>query len=234
MATGVKAYYDHWYEVVDRPPFRQGDIVRNVVVFWLREDLSAPNPDAVSTQGAQIDAKWLRGDWILLDASCDLDQRVCPQVLVAPVEMATHQTLKAPDEKQFKQRLEVMRRGGYPTRFLLSDHPKLSPPLAPSFVDFRHHLVLPIEYLERNAGGAILRLKSPMRELFGNWVGACISRVGPETEASIPAFTPALHDAQRLQAAALEDEGPLTPPAAVPRAGLLASLKKRGKRFFGR
>lgn len=212
---GANPYWRHWYEVVQQPPFRQGDILRGIVALWLSDALQVPEQNVASTDPIQVSAKWNKGDWIILDGSCDLDQRVCPQVLLARVEMATQQSLKAPDDKQFKQRLEVTRRGGYPTKFLLSDHPELTPPFALSFVDFRNHVLMPLKYLEKHAGGTILRLRAPIREQFGNWVGACVSRVGPEDVTLIPAFTSALHDAHRLQAAALESPEP--PPQVAQR-----------------
>lgn len=229
MAAGSGHYWDYWYETVAQPPFRQGDILRSVVAFWLDSDVPIPSAAAL---GGAVATNYRRGDWILLDASCDLDQRVVPQALLAPVEPATHQTLKAPDDKQFKQRLEVMRKGGYVTRFLLSDHPELTPPFQLSFVDIRHHVVMPLESLEAQVVSPIIRLRSPIREQFGNWVGACFSRVGPENVALIPPFTASLHDEQRLRAATLEADG-VTPSPVGSEQGKQNRLIRFVKRHLG-
>jgi hypothetical protein len=46
--------------------------------------------------------------------------------------------------------------------------------------------MLPAAYLLRHCHDGRLRLRHPFRESFGNWVGASISRVGPEDETLIP------------------------------------------------
>jgi hypothetical protein len=187
------AHHQYWYEQATPPPFRQGDIVRDVTAAWLPADFSPERNPVVDTSIA---------DWIVLEASCDLDQGRCAQVLLARVIEANAVNLKTNDAKSLNERLELIRRGGYVTRFMLAEHPHSKLPL--SFVEFNTRVMLPHEYLKRvSAASGVLRLKSPFREQLGNWVGSCFSRVGPENETLIPAFTK-LHDAHRLKA--LDDQ----------------------------
>jgi hypothetical protein len=183
-------HHRHWYESTGSGPFRQGDIFRGATIAWL--------PDTF-TPHSENELNLVTANWIALEASCDLDQRRCTQVLLAAVLDADLKNLKVGDEKAFQQRLEVMRRGGYVTRFLLSAEPDNKFPL--SFVEFNTRALVPLSYLDKVVlGTPVLRLKSPIREQFGNWVGGCFSRVGPENEALIPPFVKSLHDAQRLKA----------------------------------
>lgn len=200
MATDGPGPSEYWYEEVTGGPLRQGDIIRDLSVPWFPEDLdpdSAP-PDSV----VQFTARVTKGDWIVLDASCDLDQHRCTQILVAPVKSATQQMLGVVNkEKEYKERLEVLRRGLAEARYLLPEHVGAQPPFALSFVEFRQHLLVPIEHLERNANARPrLRLRSPFREQFGTWAGGCLARIGPEDHTLIPPFLPKLFDAQKLRA----------------------------------
>jgi hypothetical protein len=184
---------DHWYDAIRGPTLRQGDIFRQIAVYWLPEQLPGP--------GNESSAKLLfkTGDWIVLDASCDLEQKKCSNVLLAPVYEATRENLKCGTDKEWRERLEVVRRGLYQTRFLLAEWPRAQPTLPYSFVDSTWHVLMPLTHLEAVEGQRI-RLRSPLREQFGNWVGTCFSRVGPENETQIPSFTKSLHDAHRLRA----------------------------------
>ncbi len=103
VSEPISSYWEHWYEVAEGTNLRQGDIFRSLVVYWLPDDLQTPG---LPTEDALIPiaAKWLQGDWIVLDASCDLDQKLCPQVLLAPVRPATAETLKTgTDDKQLTE-----------------------------------------------------------------------------------------------------------------------------------
>lgn len=175
----------HWYERADGPKLRQGDIVRDHSV-WCVADEVPDDPEAPSTAH-------IRGTWIVLDASCDVDQAKVKHVLVARVVEASKEMLGANNEKTLTERLECIRQGLYTTRFLLAEIPGEFPL---SFVEFRQHYVVPLAHLV--CVNNRIRLRSPFREQFGNWVGSCFSRVGPEDNTLIPRFKQ-LHDAHRLR-----------------------------------
>lgn len=233
MPTEDGEHWQHWYDEVTGGPLRQGDVFRALAVPWFPPDMTIP---AASTREAdtKLTARVTTGDWIVLDASCDLDQRRCEHVIIAPVRAATHENLRISkekkekdQEKEYKERLEILRRGLYEARYLLAEHPAAHPPFELSFVEFRQHLLTPLEFLERNAQTLRLRLKPPFREQFGNWVGACFARVGPEDRALIPVFVPNLFDTQKLRGV----EG-MAPPAqatgrAAPQLAGKSSLRER-------
>ena len=207
------SYWEYWYDIVDGSVFRQGDIFRDVPMFSLRgDDLSDSMPKDATEQRVVVNV--VPGNWIILDPSCDLDQNNCDQVLMASIKDATQETLKTQTKKEFKQRLEVIRRGGYETRFLLAEYPKIDHPFPVSFVDFRGHALAPIGYLRRISERPRLRLRSPHRERFGNWAAACLSRVGPETKMLIPPFIASIHDPHGLTA--MEDEDATGPDRNSP------------------
>lgn len=166
-----------WYEVVDDDSLRQGDIFRALRAFWLPDDLCVTgNHDDVP---APVSLEHAQGDWIVLTASCDMERTRKGQVLLASITHATQENLKVGVEKDRRERLEVIRKGFDPLRFLLAecaDEPQL--PL--SFVAYRTQVLLPISYLRRNCTGPRLRLRSPHREKFGAWAGANLARVGIE------------------------------------------------------
>lgn len=180
---------EHWYEMAS-PPFRQGDIFQELTVGWLPSNFS---------EQEEIEVELASGTWIVLEASCELDQGRCSHVLMARVFDANASHLKASKEKELNQRLEVLRRGDYPTKFLLSDFDKASFPL--SFVEFSQRTFVPLPHLTNfTEQKEVIRMKSPFREKFGNWIGACFSRVGPEDHTLILPFVKGLHDEQRLKA----------------------------------
>ena len=180
--------WEHWYEVVETSTLRQGDVLANLLVFWFPQDL--PVRDADPPEGRlDVVAEWDRGTWIVMSASCDVDREAAryPQVLMGRVAPATRAVLNQQTEKDLKTRLEVIRRGLDPSAFLLAPHPN-DPPFPLSVVQWRMHVTLPVEYVRRAATGRRLRLKSPYRESFGNWVGGNIERVGPEDSTAVPKF----------------------------------------------
>ena len=63
-------------------------------------------------------------------------------------------------------------------------------------------------YLRRACGGKRLRLVSPHREAFGNWVASNFSRVGVEDDAQIPRFIDGEPSAEARLAVARQDEEP--------------------------
>lgn len=194
----------HWYESPQQTPLRQGDIFFDLQIFRPAESIVSAGDNA-NAQTESVGVQVVEGNWIVLDASCDVDHgdgrpATCQYVIVAPVMAANTTTLGGVTGKELEQRLEVIRRGGYPGKFLLSAFSEASPSFPISYVEFRGHLTTPHSHLLTHISKRRLRIKSPWREAFGNWVGNCISRVGPEDNTNIPRFVKALHDAQRLRA----------------------------------
>jgi hypothetical protein len=190
----------HWYEQPDGADLRQGDIFLDLLVY------RALDPEVQAREGgeAALPVEELRGNWIILDASCDVEhaadrRAACQHVLLAQVVAANEVSLSAAGP-QLNQRLEVIRRGMYGGRFLLSACSLFGIDFPMSYVEYRQHVLAPHFYLIRNIGARRLRMRSPWREALGNWVGGCFSRVGPEDETNVPPFVRALHDAQRLRA----------------------------------
>jgi hypothetical protein len=180
----VSLYSDAWYELVDGTELRQGDLFRDLLVVDLPPDLpliKGDPPDELA-----LKAQFRRGTFIVLTASCDLDNRRVQGTLLAAAPEATEAVVGASGDKEYRQRLEVVRRGLDPSKFLLSDCPLTEPPLPLSIVFFRQQHFLPIGYLEANCTGPRLRLRPPFREQFGNWVGARFANVGVENPDQIP------------------------------------------------
>jgi hypothetical protein len=182
--------WDHWYElVVGVNTLRQGDLFRNLLVYSFPQDMQIPAAlPAPGTRITGVEVEWGHGDWIILSASCDVDRRtgLYPHVVVGRVLPVGPESLGSPDEREQKHRFEVIRKGLDPSKFLLPECPTATPALAQSIVQYRVHLTMPADYLRRNCTGERLRLRHPLREVFGNWVGTNISRVGPENDLLIP------------------------------------------------
>lgn len=176
-----------WYQVVEDTTLRQGDIFQKLLAFALPQELPVlkepPKPDEL----IPVEAGWEVGDWILMSASCDLERSAVkyPYVLVCRISPAT--SLGAKSDKKLRDQQEVIRKGYDPLRFLLAEHPD-DPFLPLSVVVFRPHLTLPSDYLRRACVGRRLRLRSPHREAFGNWVASNFSRVGVEDNVQVPKF----------------------------------------------
>lgn len=200
--VGLLPIHDSWYEIPDGPALRQGDIFRRLLVLWLPQEL--PLFDKVRPeQKLPVEPEWDIGDWIVMSASCDVDRpNGYPHVLLGRVLPAIPQNFGLQDDgKEFQRRLEVVRKSLDPSRFLLAEHPRAEPPFPLSIVQFRVHVTMPIDYLRRAPVGGRLRLRHPLRESFGNWVGANISRVGPENAVLIPGFGIATWPTDVLRAA---------------------------------
>jgi hypothetical protein len=182
--------WDHWYvQIVGDQTLRQGDIFRALLVYTLPQDLPVPAAPPAPGSRIPVDVAWARGDWIIMSASCDVDRpaTVYPQVVLGRVVPATPVVLGTHSEKEYAERIEVIKKGLEPTRFMLAECPLTTPPFPPSVVQYRVHLTMPSDYLRRNCAGERLRLRHPIREVFGSWVGANIARVGPEDHVLIPA-----------------------------------------------
>jgi hypothetical protein len=168
---------------------RQGDIFPRLVVFAPAQSLPVLEEEPAPGEKVSVEGEWDVGGWIVMSASCDVGRASAdyyPHVLVAKVYPATAEELKAKGRKLDEVR-EAIRRGLDFHRFLLAECPPLDFPR--SYVEFRPHLTVPVEFLKRACQTRRrLRLESPFREQFGNWVGANVSRVGIEDEAQIPPY----------------------------------------------
>lgn len=160
-----------------------------MLVFWLPQDLPRLDIDPPDDTPLETHPTFARGSWIILSASCDIDRAVDTHVLLARVIDASQTNLRAESTKVHKDKLEVLRQGYDPARFLLAKNDNTDPPFPQSFVEYRQQVFLPINYLRRQCDGSRLRLKPPFREKFGNWAGANLGRVGIEDAAQIPRIT---------------------------------------------
>ena len=185
----MSAVHGFWYETVEDTTLRQGDIFQDLVCYWLSEDLEPESPTPP--------VKKATGTWIVAQASCDMEGRGLERVVVLEVLPATRETLRMAEdapEKELRKRLEVIRIGAYPRRFLIPERPEGRVTIPMSVVAWDNLATLPTKYLRRHyCGNPRLRLKSPLREKFGNWVGERFCAVGPEDEAVIPRFA-RIHD----------------------------------------
>jgi hypothetical protein len=181
------AFWTDWYEVVEGDSLRQGDLFRRLLVFVLPQDLEVLGREPAADERIPVKAGWDIADWIVMSASCDVarDSGRYPHVLLARVWPATSLNAKG---KKLDEALEAIRRGYDHRRFLLSEDPRIDPPLKRSFVEFRPHFTVPLDYLKRACVAPRLRLRSPFRESFGNWVGAGFSRVGVEDDSQLPEY----------------------------------------------
>lgn len=195
---GEEDHWKDWYTVVAEgdTALRQGDIFRDLPVFWLSSENQMP-PENPAEHDPVYEAR--QSDWIVMTSSCDLAQRRCHQVLLAEVFPANAENLKADSEKVHKERVEVMRRGYDPRKFLLAECPAVDPRWPRSFAAFWNQVSMPLEYLEQACTEDRLRLAHPFREKFGNWVGKNFSEVGPEDESQIPVATDRLYSTHILR-----------------------------------
>jgi hypothetical protein len=184
VSTTPESHSRYWYDVVKDVTLRQGDIFRDIYCYWPSRELDPLRPP---TPEEKRPFEYDRGDFIICSASCDVAQGTYPFVILAQIYEATEEILKARG-KDFVAKLEVVRDGLVPALFLLSDFEGIEPRFPLSVVQYRRHALMPIEYLRKCCTNPRLRLLHPIRERFGNWVGANISRVGPEDTALIPSF----------------------------------------------
>lgn len=180
--------WPEWYEVVTDASFRQGDVLQNLWTFWIDEDVPQFDETQGPTAGSLPKAAFGRGNWIVASASCDLQNRA-QSILLCHLLSATPANVLAENDKVMLDRLELMKRGLVPSRFLLPAAPTADPPLSASVVAFTSSIVLPLSYVrDRVRERARLRLRSPFRESFGNWLGGRISSVGIEDGDRLPPF----------------------------------------------
>ena len=193
-------YWQHWYTIVeDSRGLRQGDILRNLTVALLPGDLADLPQQPTATPTIRLDLAL--GDWIVLSASCDVDERKADgQVLLAHVLPTTEKTLGASGAKDLKEKQEVIRRGWDPTRFLLAPCLGITPELPLSFTQYRTQALMPLAYLRRQCATPRIRMKPPFREKFAVWAGAALARVGIEDAENIPPFVSSIYAAHILRA----------------------------------
>lgn len=205
-------YWEHWFEVVDAgdQSLRQGDVFRDLVVYWLPDDLPIPEQeeDGLDLDEVEVNLQASRGDWIVLTASCDLEQRRFDHVLLAAVYPANRENLRVPpgaDEDELDKYQEVVRQGLAPAKFLLPRYEDIEPAFPRSVAYIRVNVSLPMTYLQENCTSSRLRLRHPFREKFGNWVGRRFSEVGPEDYALVPRIRDNMFPPHVLRAADAED-----------------------------
>ena len=172
-------YEREWYEVVDDDSLRQGDVLRQLTAFWFTPDLDPEQVEPPSGYDVL--------DVIVATPSCDLHQRRVDNVIVMRVFESTPAHLRAQNEDQYPVYFEVHRQGLVSHRFMLPDTALTEPAFPFSIVEGRQLFALPFLYVQRHASSSPhLRLRPPLREKFGNWVGGRFSDVGPEDAAGIP------------------------------------------------
>lgn len=172
MPEVAPPFWKDFWEVRDDGSLRQGDVFTDLAVAWLADDFDAPG------QAERVRLA-TGGTWILTTPSCDLEQDRVQRALLCRVAAVTAELMRAETEKVLAKRLEVVRQGLDPSKFLLPEHGE-EPHFPRSIAFIREQVLVPIAYLLRNTGGARLRMKHPWREKFGNWVGQRFSEVGPE------------------------------------------------------
>lgn len=184
-STGEVARF--WYEVVSVAALRQGDILRGFPVFFAADAFDVPS-EGLEAQ-VPLPGEFLRGDWVIVSPSCDIDNDKTKHVLLAACQPVSAATLKAQSQTDMDQKLQVVSQGLDPSKFLLPEH-TADPRFPLSIVSNLAIGVMPVGTIRRFVGqNARLRLRHPFRERLGNWCGQWISRVGPENETLMPRFT---------------------------------------------
>jgi hypothetical protein len=191
-----------WYEVVNDKSLRQGDIFITLYAFWLPPGIKPPTKPG---EKFEVTVEYELADWIILSASCDIDRIKEGHVLFARVFQASDKYLKVKTDTERRERLEVLRRGFDPQRFLLAEHTG-KPELPISFVGYRTQVLLPVDYVLEYCKGDRLRMRPPHREKFGAWAGANLGRVGIEDadQIGLPGKVPYIGSAQVLRSVAPE------------------------------
>ncbi len=180
----------HWYQVVQGDALRQGDLVTGMPVFHIAADYTLPSiQDIERNPSPAVPGTFAAADWVILSPSCDIDTGRARQLLLAQCVPATKENTRSNSEKEHLQRLEVVRQGLDPAKFLLPPHSG-EPSFQLAFVNIRSIALLPVAVVKSFAGQRKrLRLQHPFRERFGNWAGQWISNVGPENSGVIPRIT---------------------------------------------
>ena len=175
-----------WFDAVSDTSIRQGDIF-----FDLTVPVAGHSADTFPIAKDQ-DAGWpisvIEGDWVVFSASCDLEAgRSVEYPIIGRLFSVSDLIDEADRSQRARQKAEVLRRGLVPSKHLFADVETEGLVLQKRFADYRQHVCVPYKYLQSAcAAGPRLRLKSPHREAFGNWVGNNFSRVGIEDQEQIP------------------------------------------------
>ena len=175
-----------WYDITTSPELRQGDIFRRLLAFWLPQDLPVLESDPSENEPMAVRVRYARADWIVVSASCDVIRGNDVHVLLARVAEVNAETMRAPKAAELRDKIEVLRQGYDPWRFLLARTDDAIPPFPMSFVDYRQQVFLPLAYMLAHCSRPRLRLRPPFREKLGAWAGASLGRVGVEDASQIP------------------------------------------------
>lgn len=179
--------YPSWHEVVSDSTIRQGDIF-----FDLPVPVAGHKPDDFPIKRG-TDTGWpistIEGNWVVFSASCDLQAGRSVRYPIIGRLFSVDELIEPTDKsRRARQKAEVLRRGLIPSKHLFADADVEGVTLTRQYADYRHHVCVPYQYLQSACeAGPRLRLKSPHREAFGNWVGNNFSRVGIEDDEQIPA-----------------------------------------------
>lgn len=185
-AAGQVAIWRDWYEITEEKSLRQGDVFPRLLAFRFPQELPVSNADPDPASLSQIPLKWSRDDYIVISASCDIVRGEDTHVLLARMVEGSEKNLRVQSEADRLKKLEVVRQGYDPARFLLPECPDPAAPMPMSVVFYREQAFLPLQYMLANCVGPRLRLRPPFRERFGFWAAANLGRVGIEDESQIP------------------------------------------------
>ena len=159
-----------WYETVDDTSLRQGDIFIDLICYWLSQDLEPESPAPPVSKAT--------GTWIVAQASCDMEARGLERVVVLDVFPASRRTLRIAEnapEKELKKRLEVIRSGAYPRRFILltRDTVILQTTAYTRFEDFAERLRMAVHTVlaesEHDRLGVVHRVGLRYIDVQGSW-----------------------------------------------------------------
>jgi len=172
-----------WYEVVqDNELLEQGDVL----------DLAAPRVVHDISLPGRVKVQLLKGRWVVLSQSCDLENDKIPQVLlaaaVAYTELATHDH----NAKRSEFRRSLVQNVAVAYSLL----PKFDGPPAIEWtvVDFHHLRLMDKAAVEEAAWkmGNRLRLRSPYKENLSQAYGRYMMRTAlPQSAREFEKFKPA-------------------------------------------
>jgi hypothetical protein len=183
-----------WYEVVEGPTLRQGDILFGCPVLRVPGDLAWPPAPGVKHAVEAVVA-----DLVVMTQSCDLDNDKVQDVLLAQVvswdDVVKEEVARGNGVVKSRNFRRALIAGNVPGQALL--HKCDRPPGLPwSVVSFPRLVTVPKDFLARFAAdrGPRLRLRSPYREHLAQAFARFFMRVGLphdakafEVEGDVPA-----------------------------------------------
>ena len=179
---------DPWYEIVDGEELEQGDFIINLPVFipdYTSDILQKPSDAGVSEHN--IPGKLYRYNVVVMNQTCDLEQRKLKFVLVCPYWPLEDLGRKEPKFLDSKIQEEIRRSQMYGYHMLNAcelDEKKQGIQV----LEFGSTYSVSIEFLRPfvSSQGRRLRVRSPYKESMSHAFGNYFSRVALSAE--IPAF----------------------------------------------